>query len=422
MKRVSIIAATVSGNRGAEAMLETTIGRIRDTHADAEFAVFSYYPERDAELVSDPRVSVYSSTPAYLVLVLFPWSLLLGMLRRVGIPITRLGPRSVRALAGSDVLVDLAGVSFIDGREKFLPFNVLTILPAILMGVPVAKLSQALGPFSGRWTRMAARILWRCALVVPRGEVTEQNLADIGFPDSLTFPAPDIAFLFEARDSLSHEGAREARHILTRIESVRSQGSTVVGLCPSAVLAAKAAARGEDYVGFLAHVVSDLTGQGHTVVLFPNATRAGSAKLRNNDLPVIAQIAERAGNGEAARVIAVAGDMDAASLRMVVSACSCVMVSRFHAMVGALAASVPVLVLGWSHKYLEVMSRFGQERYVFDYSSGDRAAIIARLDELIDHRAGVSAEIGEALNAVRTDCLAQFHELDQRVAGRVGAL
>jgi colanic acid/amylovoran biosynthesis protein len=43
-------------------------------------------------------------------------------------------------------LIDLAGVSFIDGREKFLPFNILTILPAMLLGVPVVKFAQAMGP------------------------------------------------------------------------------------------------------------------------------------------------------------------------------------------------------------------------------------------------------------------------------------
>ena len=43
--RFSLIAATVSGNRGAEAMLETSIGRIRERFPDARFSVFSYYPD-----------------------------------------------------------------------------------------------------------------------------------------------------------------------------------------------------------------------------------------------------------------------------------------------------------------------------------------------------------------------------------------
>ena len=42
----------------------------------------------------------------------------------------RICPRSVRLLSQCDLLIDLAGVSFIDGREKFLPFNILTLAPA----------------------------------------------------------------------------------------------------------------------------------------------------------------------------------------------------------------------------------------------------------------------------------------------------
>jgi len=42
-------------------------------------------------------------------------------------------------------------------------------------------------------------------------------------------------------------------------------------------------------------------------------------------------------------------------------------VSRFHAMVGALSLAVPASVLDWSHKYAEVMARFGLEVNVIDY-------------------------------------------------------
>ncbi len=54
----------------------------------------------------------------------------------------------------------------------------------------------------------------------------------------------------------------------------------------------------------------------------------------------------------------------AAELRRLVRVCDVVGVSRFHAMVGALAESVPVAVMGWSHKYAEVMDSFGLARVV----------------------------------------------------------
>src|SRR5690606_25460263 len=128
------------GNRGAQAMLETVVGRLSRERPGLRFNAFSYYPKEDRGLVRDPRVTVYSSTPAALVLWLLPWSLLFGVARLLlGRRVLRFAPASIRALGESTALVDVAGVSFIDGREKFLPFNVLTILPARLLGVPVAK-------------------------------------------------------------------------------------------------------------------------------------------------------------------------------------------------------------------------------------------------------------------------------------------
>jgi colanic acid/amylovoran biosynthesis protein len=395
-------------------MLETTIGRLRDRVDDAEFAVFSYYPERDRGLVSDPRVRVHSSTPAHLVLVLFPWSVLLGLLRVLRLP-HRWGPASVRALASSAALVDLAGVSFIDGREKYLPFNVLTIVPAMLLGVPVFKLAQAMGPFAGALNRFAARVLRRCRMVVPRGETTAKHLETIRLPADRMVPAPDVAFLFEPRDSLTDEGGDEVAILVASLERIAGQGVEIVGVCPSAVIAGKAAKEGWDYPGFVTEVVRGIQASGRAVVIFPNATRAGSEKTRNNDLPVIARIKERLDRAGGPVTLAVTGDVNAAGLREIVTHCSCVAVSRFHAMVGALAAGVPVAVLGWSHKYLEVMSRFGQERYVFDVSAREAGPFLERLEELCERRSEAAEEIQGALPAVAAECGRQFDEVVRRL-------
>ncbi len=413
--RFSLIAATVSGNRGAEAMLETSVGRLRDRFPDARFSVFSYYPEQDEALVQDDAVSVLSSTPAYLVLVLFPLSLLAAPFARISGRVPAFFPRSVRELAHSAALIDLAGVSFIDGREKFLPFNILTILPAMLLGTPVFKLAQAMGPFEHALNRFAARLLRRCTMVVPRGDVTLSHMKQISFPAERMLPAPDVAFLFESRDALSAEGFGEAGDLATRASMLRSSGTHVVGLCPSAVLAGKANTEGWDYIGFMADLAAGLIEDGHGVLLFPNATRAGSEKLRNNDLPVIAAIVERLSGEADEKVLAVGGDMNAAALRVVLQACSCAAVSRFHAMVGALSIGVPVAVVGWSHKYLEVMKQFGLEEFVFDYSAHDSDALRAVVNRLLAERDARSASIVEALPKVQSASQAQFDELFRRL-------
>ena len=422
---IAIAAATVSGNRGAEAMLEATIGRLRERWPDARFNVFSYYPERDRALVTDPGVRIYTSTPKSLVLVHFPVSLLLGFWRFLGLRrvAERIMPGTVRALARSDALVDLAGVSFIDGREKFLPFNVLTILPAMLLGVPVFKLAQAVGPFRSPANRLASSLLGRCALVVPRGEVTLGHLRSVRFPEERMLPGSDVAFSFEPRDALSEEGASEAAQLLAELGAASADGTTVVGICPSSVIAGKAIAEGWDYPGMLAETAASIAADGHVVVLFPNATRADAGdRLRNNDLPVIRQVLDRVGDRvPPGRVFGVAGDMNAASIRSLVEACDCVAVSRFHAMVAALSVGVPVLVLGWSHKYLEVMAQFELEEWAFDYGDHDAAAFTARLRELVRTRETIAATIAERLPAVRAASMAQFDELAARLGAAGGS-
>ena len=413
--RFSLIAGTVYGNRGAEAMLETSIGRIRDRFPDARFTVFSYYPEKDRSLIRDRAVSVRSSTPVSLAFGLFPMSVLAAPFVRMLGRAPRFFPHSIRELAESVALVDLAGVSFIDGREKFLPFNVLTILPAMLLDTPVFKLSQALGPFAHSLNRFAARLLRRCALVVARGDVTLSHLQAIAFPLDRLLAAPDVAFLFDPRDSLSSEGAEQAEELARRAQGQRERERSLIGLCPSAVLAGKAEKEGWDYIGFMADLASGLIADGHAVLLFPNATRVASEKLRNNDLPVIRAITERLGAMGADDVLAVTSDMSAASLRVVVEACSCVAVSRFHAMVGALSIGVPVVVVGWSHKYLEVMRQFDLEEFVFDYSAHDADALRAVVNRLLAERDGQVAHIVERLPAVLADSRAQFDEMFDRL-------
>jgi polysaccharide pyruvyl transferase WcaK-like protein len=322
----------------------------------------------------------------------------------------------VRELAESVALVDLAGVSFIDGRERFLPFNILTILPAMLLDTPVFKLAQAMGPFKNPLNRLASRILRHCALVVPRGEVTLGHMSQIAFPVHLMHPAPDVAFLFESRDSLSDEGFGEAAELAARAQVLRAEGRAVVGLCPSALLASKAEAEGWDYIGFMASLTSALIADGHSVLLFPNATRAGSEKYRNNDLPVIAAIAERTG-ATGADLLAVHGDVNAAALRVILKSCSCVAVSRFHAMVGALSIGLPVAVVGWSHKYLEVMKRFGLEDFVFDYSTRDveglRAVVNRLLADAESHRDAILDRLGD----VRAESLSQYERMFRTLDG-----
>ena len=99
-------------------------------------------------------------------------------------------------LSQCDLLIDLAGVSFIDGREKFLPFNILTLAPAFFLKVPVVKFSQAMGPFRNPLNFFTAKhILSRCERLFARGEQTAANLSNLPLSRNSWQMAGDLAFL-----------------------------------------------------------------------------------------------------------------------------------------------------------------------------------------------------------------------------------
>jgi len=399
----SIIAATLYGNRGAEAMLETVVGRVRAEVPDAHFHVFTYYPEEDRRLLRDPRIALHSSTPAALVLRLFPMALLFGLLKKlVGVGALRHAPADIRGLAESTALVDLAGVAFIDGREKFLPFNVLTLLPAWLLGTPIVKMPQATGPYrNGANRALASWVLPMCRMLWARGARTREYLDDSGFKGLRFAQADDIAFNHRDAYSLTRDGGPALDACFAELEALRpGEGGGIIGICPSSVVAVQSRKSGGNYEQVLSVLVSELLNAGHAVVLFPNATRAAAGDAeRNNDLPVIRRVRDAVG-GEG-RLLAFDFDMNTAQIKRVIRGMDAVLVSRFHAMVGALSLQVPAAVLGWSHKYAEVMARFGLEGNVMDYKAMSAAELRASVQRVYEQREAMRAAIAAALPGVK---------------------
>lgn len=411
MSSVAIIAATFHGNRGAEAMLSTAVGVLSERCGpQLHFEVFSYYPRVDRQLVNDPRVRIFSATPAHLVLVLLPGAVLHRLLGGLRLHrLQRLLPASVRALARSRALLCLAGVSFIDGRAKFLPFNIATIWPAMILGVPVVKLSQAMGPFRTWPNRPLAHwFLSRCHRLHTRGEVTQRHVAGLLGSGGCYGRSDDVAFLFEGRFGLSTPApGLDGR--LAALQALRERGRPIVGVCPSAVIARRAAAAGHDYPRWLAALITDLVGLGHGVALYPNATRGPEeTRLHNNDLPLLRATLSHLDPAVAGSVVGFEDGWNAAQIHRILGACDVHAVSRFHAMVGALVVGVPVLVMGWSHKYLEVMERFGQADMVFDGADLDRPRTVALIQRLIAERAERRVRIVAALPEVQALASRQF--------------
>jgi polysaccharide pyruvyl transferase WcaK-like protein len=407
--KVSLIGATLSGNRGAEAMLATTIGKVREQFPDARFVLHSYFPKRDREICKDLNIDVVDAGPLALVTQYFPFSAADATLGIIGLQWPKgWMPRAVRELKDSRALLDLFGVSFNDGREKFLPFVVLGNLPAMLMKVPVVKLAQGLGKYEGKINRMVGKwVLRRCARVFARGQESYDMTRAIGIEENLDF-APDIAFLFEDDYALTAENSDYAAEVEQHLEQLRRRGTKILVLSLSSVVLKKCQRAGIDYSERMARIAEHFLAKGHAVVLFPNANREGLDTLHNNDIPVVKSVAAAIDLDAGDRLVAIDRDLNTAALRGILRHADWLVASRFHAMIAGLSLGIPTLVLGWSHKYREILAMFEAQEWAYDFKDLEVAPLIERIEALIAGDRDLRAKIGRNLDKVRAASQRQF--------------
>ncbi|MEM7434320.1 MAG: Coenzyme F420 hydrogenase/dehydrogenase, beta subunit C-terminal domain [Myxococcota bacterium] len=407
--QISLIGATLAGNRGAEAMLTTTVGRIRDTMPDSRFVIHSYFPKEDRAICNDLGVEVVDAGPKALVLLYFPFSFIDRALGFIGLNWPRSWmPRGPRELAKSNALIDLSGISFSDGREKFIPFNVLNNWPAMLFRIPVVKLSQGMGLFQGWLNRTSATwILRRCARVFARGEGSLEATEALDLGDRLAL-APDIAFSFQDSDSLTDENPEYEAKLLEDIRALRTETSNVIALSVSSVVHKKCEKNGIDYIEVMTETTEALLDRGLGVVLYPNATRERTDSFHNNDLPIVRDIHMGVGADRQMRVVPVAKDLNTKSLRAVLEPVDFMIASRFHAMISALSLKKPIMVLGWGHKYKEVLAQFGIEEWCFDFSDLRTDFFMEKVDAFLDSTDDIRSRIEASLPSVKQASASQF--------------
>jgi colanic acid/amylovoran biosynthesis protein len=416
MNWYAVVGGTLCGNRGAEAMVVTTIGKVRDRDPNARFLLMSYQPARDRELLSDPRIEVVSAAPRN-TLIHFVVALVERSLRvlRVRLP-DRMLPRSVRSLRRCRGLFDVSGISFHDGRLGVSAYNLMCLWPAALLGVPVVRLSQAMGPFRKLPNRVAARWALRRSLhSFLRGRMTAEYVADLCVASASWSVAADVAFSYESRFSLTTENEDRVKEVHATLDGVKSEGGKVVAVVPSSLVLKKSQATGVEYVGVLRRMVDSLTALGYHVLVMPNATTGGSDTLRNNDIVAIAALrAEMTPGSDAANegVRFVDFDLNTASIRSLVELCELVVTSRFHAMVAALSLGVPTLVMGWSHKYEEVLELFGCAEYAVDFME-DESRLHDALSRALHELDSLRTAVREALPGVLESSSGQFEVVDR---------
>lgn len=407
---VSIIGSAFSGNKGAAAMLESSIHSTLAEFPDATFTLFSMYPAEDARQNTFDAVEIVDARPRPLGVTINTLALVYKILPPLRATLRRRS-RSIAALAKSDVFLDQMGISFTDGREKFLLYNTAAILPAFLLKVPVVKCAQAIGPFRNSMNRRISRLfLPKVHTIVTRGRITHEYAEGLGLTNLVA--GADSAF------ALPLSGG-ESDSVKTRLDLGYFDGDArVVGVAPSVVVQRKFDdSTGGNYLQLMANTINRLIKGGKKVVLIPHSVRTGTDKTQNNDLPMCRELYELIDRPE--QVLFLDSEFTSQELRYVIGRCDFFLTSRFHAMVSALAVATPCLVIGWSHKYQEVLEMFDLAEWTMPYADAKEEAVALRLDELFDAEDRVIASIRQNLPLVLERTVPQERVIHSLISGGV---
>jgi len=397
---LSFIGATYSGNKGAAGMLRAAVGSLMERMPDdTEYSVLSLYPSRDRDRKqSGVRIVPCRLLPHLLLLSslallyrLFSW---FGPVRRV---LAVFPP--LKALVGSDVLLDLSGISFVDGRTATLFYNAACILPAILVGTPVIKLSQALGPFRRFPNRQLASILLRrMEHIYARGAGTAANLRELGLEN--WSPAHDLAFA------------------LGPVETIPSEDPPVIGVLPSRVMQQCCKNSGIEYLRVMAGALNAYLEKDDRarVVVMAHSNLGPDTESRNNDYRVCRELH---GMLPPERTALLVEDLGPEELRAEIGGCTVCIASRFHGMISALCTGTPVLVTAWSHKYREVLESFECSEWVVDMPGMTQENLLEMLRRIMERRVTVRESILRHLPAVRESAEDQLREVSRLIMSPV---
>lgn len=356
-------------------MVKSVVRNLTRERSDVRFFLLSPYPTEDAQANTAAQMTVVSFSPWQLMLLVLPLVIIQGLLRVLRLPWKFLSFHPAqRCLIESQLVVDVSGISFVDGRGVTLVYNVLLLLIPMLIGKPVFKCSQAMGPFRGRFNRVLSKwLLPKVAAIAARGRSTEENLKQLDLINVTR--CADLAFCLPHAD----QSATNLSGPLVARDSNRQ----TLGISVSSVVHAYCLRKGIDYPKIIAEFVDQMieTRQMRCVI-FAHSARPGCPSGRTNDIPICRQTQALVRNQQHSDLIE--DDLNCDELRLLISSFDYFVASRFHAMISALTCHVPTLVLGWSHKYLEVLEDFELSRFAVDYSHLTTAGLSRAFEELVN--------------------------------------
>jgi len=352
-KSVMIVGGNLLG-KGAEAMLFTVRDTIRAAFPDAIFCVPVH-----------TRSEIPSLREKGFVPLLWRASCRKDRLRTAinavtgRVDLTPLDPTCAgdafiaNPFCGSQVTIDIAGFASgdqIGWRKAFGRWRDYRMARAA--GNTYLFMPQSWGPFRNPVvSHFTRRLLRNAEGIFAREEQSRDYLLKLKAvePGRIHF-APDIAFQFNA-------GPPEAGKAVLARRGVVDFDRPIIGMTPNRQIYRRSQGKGGDnmYLSLLVCIAGYFLDKTDApLVLIPH-------EIETDDRLLCRIIGKTLGRPD--RVFCLEGTESAADVKSVIGQMEFLVASRYHSLVAALSMNVPVVTLGWSHKYNELLERVGLQAW-----------------------------------------------------------
>lgn len=313
--------------------------------------------------------------------------------------LVKMGPRTVFGVFECRPLgavVDVSGFAYGDDWGTGASANTLRLQAVCAtQGIPYVFAPQAWGPFVT--SVLAEQVRAMCdaaALVGVRDETSLRYLTDLlGSGANGLSETPDLAFLFESAPA-------EIGRQLLEDAGLKPGEQPIVGFTPNARAFERSAGEGASnaYLMGLGEAAQRLLEQGCALALI--AHEGGNGRPEGVSDPRLCMLLRGMLPADAP-VALFGGDLSAAILKSIISNLDLLVASRYHSIVAAVSACVPVVSVGWSHKYQGLMRDAHLEDYALEANAASAADLGAKVIAALQNRTSLRTTLNQTVPGLK---------------------
>jgi colanic acid/amylovoran biosynthesis protein len=169
-----------------------------------------------------------------------------------------------------------------------------------------------------------------------------------------------------------------------------------VTISPSSVLYAK---HGVEWLECVSQAIQILLNKGFTVVIVPHVHRNAAASPYSCDHVISQLLMQRVNVDATKKLFVIDEDLSATDLKSIISCAKLHVGARYHSVVASLSAGVPTVCMSWHPKYMDILSLYGQSRWIWEFEAGSDE-LFSALDMILLELDVVRNQIQDAGKAV----------------------